>query len=217
MGASKRGVVYAAEHMTLTGLEARRAVFVVRWGSLAGSVGLLAALGAGCGGSVSADPIGGGGDPSSGGAGATGGAGGGGGGVGGSGGTGAAPAVDAGSDAPYVDPGCPNITTPPPLNECDPFATPTGCRFDQGCYPFVDYPSGKCETERYGTLCQVAGTATQGELCEFERCAPGYMCVIGGAPGARCVQLCSVFGDAQCPPGLVCEPVDIQQGYGGCV
>jgi hypothetical protein len=133
-------------------------------------------------------------------------------GAGGSGGT----AQDAGFDV-FVDPGCPDVVVPPPVSECDPFNTPSGCRFDEGCYPFVEYPGGECATEQYGSRCLPAGTGTQGSDCEEARCAPGFVCVVGAAPGSRCVQLCPVFGDDLCPAGMVCEPIDIQQGFGGCL
>ena len=139
-------------------------------------------------------------------------------GVGGSGGVGGSPISDGGPDSPpFKEPDCPDVEPPPPVIECDPFASQTGCRFDQGCYPFVEYPTGRCSSERFGTLCLVAGTAKQGEGCEDRSCAPGFLCVVGSAPGARCVELCDVFGDNRCPPGLVCEPIDIQQGFGGCI
>jgi hypothetical protein len=62
-----------------------------------------------------------------------------------------------------------------------------------------------------------AGAGKQGDDCEAQRCASGFVCVIGGVAGSRCVQLCSVFGDDGCPGGMICEAIDIEQGYGGCI
>src|SRR5690606_30167434 len=100
-----------------------------------------------------------------------------GGGLGGSGGgpKDAGPdAKDAGKDAAkdaaggtggFVDPGCPDAAPPPPVFECDAFAEPSGCAFGEACYPWVDYPSGPCDFEEFGTICAPAGTGTQGEPC----------------------------------------------------
>jgi hypothetical protein len=171
----------------------------------------IAATLAGCGGDVSADAAGAG---AGGGSSGRGGSAAGGSNAGGSGGS---PARDAGFDV-FVDPGCPEAPPPDERNECDPFAGDSGCRFDEGCYPFVQYPSGDpCAAETFGTRCMPAGTGSQGADCENARCAPGFICIVGGAPGARCARLCPVFGQETCPAGLVCEPVDIEQGYGGCI
>jgi hypothetical protein len=172
------------------------------------TVGVCAA---GCGGDVSAD----GGNAGAGQAGlGGGGTGAGGASAGGSSGSGGA--IDAGFDV-FVDPGCPDAGPAPVINSCDPFAAESGCRFDEGCYPFVQYPSDRCGTELFGTQCLPAGSGTQGSDCETDRCAPGFVCIVGGAPGTRCAELCSVFGENSCPRGLLCEPIDIQQGLGGCI
>jgi hypothetical protein len=169
-----------------------------------------AALGAGCGSKISVQP------PGSGGAGEggdflflTGG-----------GGT-DKPKPDAGmpdgSLPDYEDPGCPN--QPPPLEQfiCDPYAQGNGdCLPDEGCYIFVDYPSEPCGQEIYGSACLPSGNATQGQACGGATdCAGGFVCVISGS-GTQCVQLCTLTGASNCPPGLVCEPIDVV-GFGGCL
>lgn len=189
---------------------------------LRGLLGLCVLMMVACGGSVSID---GDDDPradsGAGGSGATAGAATGGwsgsdAGLGGSGNLGGGP-VDGGVDV-YVDPGCPDAEPPPAVLECDPFAVDPGCPFDQACYPYVDYPSGgSCQSETYGTVCLPAGIGEQGDDCSLEVCAAGFVCVLGGAPGPRCVKLCSVFEPDSCPAGLLCEPMDTQQGFGGCL
>lgn len=117
----------------------------------------------------------------------------------------------------YEDPGCPD--QPPPLEmfSCDPFDQSNGdCLPEEGCYIFVDYPSQPCGQEIYGSSCLPSGTATQGEACNGALdCAAGFVCVISGS-GTQCVELCSLTGPNSCPPGLVCEPIDVV-GYGGCL
>lgn len=176
----------------------------------------------GCGGSISTDAgaggvgaSGAGGSSGLGGAG-TGGAGTGGAGTGGAGtgGTGLDGGVDARPDvvdaAPdYVEPGCPDAEVPPPDYQCDPLATPSDCGPGEACYPYVDYPSQPCETERYGTYCVVAGTGQQGDPCGGDVCAAGFVCAIGGSNGAQCMQICSMDGKRKCPPGLLCQSLDV--------
>lgn len=137
----------------------------------------------------------------------------------------AAPDVpDAGSDAPmdvvsdYVDPGCPDAEPPPPIAECDPFASPTGCEAGLACYPFVERPGGDgCDFERFGAICMPPGQVQAGERCgaSYGWCDAGLLCVVGALSGARCLQLCDPFGPETCSGGLVCSPVDVE-GYGVC-
>lgn len=181
------------------------------------AVGLGVALAGACGGSVegSRESVGG-----------TGGlVGGGGGGTGGTGGThlGGTGGKDAGKDAKpdsktggtggYVDPGCPDAEPPPPQIECDLF-DPSTCPPELACYPYVQYPSGPCDFEVYGTVCTVPGTGKQGEPCGSTNCAAGFVCVITGQ-GTECVQLCNLVGPDNCPEGLFCVPIDVE-GVGGC-
>lgn len=128
--------------------------------------------------------------------------------------------VDATPDAPwdveseYVDPGCPDAAPPPVTEECDLFAKPTTCPGGEGCYPFVQYPSGPCQQEQYGTVCRAVGSGHQGDPCGGGDCAAGFVCVVTGA-GNQCVQLCHLGSSKDCPSGLVCVPID-SDGYGGC-
>ena len=117
----------------------------------------------------------------------------------------------------YVDPGCPDADPPPVENECDPYHQDNGdCPPGYGCYIFVKNPKGPCEEESYGSSCAASGTATQGEACDGGLdCAAGYECVITGS-GTQCVKLCPLEGGDGCPPGLVCEPIDVK-GFGGCL
>ncbi|HSN99653.1 MAG TPA: hypothetical protein VLS89_15265 [Candidatus Nanopelagicales bacterium] len=135
------------------------------------------------------------------------------------GGGGGSSAGDAGKDAlqEYVDPGCPD--QPPPLYEfqCDPYDQFNGdCLIGEACYIYVQYPAEPCGQEIYGALCGPAGFGGQGDLCfgGFD-CQAGFVCVVTGS-GNQCVQLCSLTGEDGCPPGLVCEPIDVE-GFGGCL
>ena len=84
-----------------------------------------------------------------------------------------------------------------------------------GCYPFVEYPTGPCDTENYGTVCLAQGSSKQGEPCgSAGQCASGFVCVITGQ-GTQCVELCELGHPGQCPPGLFCLPIDVE-GFGGC-
>jgi hypothetical protein len=125
------------------------------------------------------------------------------------------PGRDAGKDAsPHVDPVCPN--PPPPIKdfECDVLAQ-TGCKPGEGCYPYVEYPGGYCEPERYGSACAPAGTGTQGTPCgDVTTCAPGFVCVITGA-GTHCTKNCDLNKSGTCPEGLICQPLDVS-GLGVC-
>lgn len=117
----------------------------------------------------------------------------------------------------YDDPGCDD--QPPPLEafDCDPYNQFNGdCGPGEGCYIYVDYPSMPCGQEVYGSFCSPAGTGQQGASCGGgQDCAPAHVCVITGS-GTQCVELCPLTGPDGCPPGLVCEPIDVE-GFGGCL
>ena len=125
---------------------------------------------------------------------------------------------DASHDAfeDYADPGCPDAGAPVQDLQCDPYHQANGdCPPDQGCYIYVQYPPDACTQEVYGAACGPAGVATQGQSCEQDICAPGFVCVVSGE-GVQCVALCNLSGEDGCPPGLVCEPIDVE-GFGGCL
>jgi hypothetical protein len=109
---------------------------------------------------------------------------------------------------------CPPFSEPPPERECDPFATTSGCARGEACYPFVDYPTGPCDREEYGTRCGPAGSGQQGDPCPMGRCSPRFVCVVTGQ-GNQCIELCTMDGPRDCAPGLVCQPIDVE-GFGGC-
>jgi hypothetical protein len=116
----------------------------------------------------------------------------------------------------YEDPGCPPPAPIQDSQQCDPLAEESGCAADEACYPFVIYPSGPCEVERYGSWCTPAGAGTQGQPCSRAGCASGHICVSTGE-GTECVQLCGLSaGQSLCPAGLLCLPIDID-GFGGCL
>lgn len=120
-------------------------------------------------------------------------------------------------DPPFVEPTCPDTPRPPPTVECDAFAPQgaSGCPKGQGCFPFVQYPDGACDSEQYGAMCAPAGTGTQGTACDgATSCSAGFACVISGS-GTQCVKLCELTKSGTCPDGFVCEPVDVP-GYGAC-
>jgi hypothetical protein len=118
---------------------------------------------------------------------------------------------------PFEEPGCPPVEMRPPINECDPLAPVSGCASGESCFPYVEYPSGPCDVERFGTFCVVAGPGTQGESCAREACAADHICVSTGR-GTQCARLCSLGTGAPdvCAPGLLCLPIDID-GFGGCL
>jgi hypothetical protein len=178
---------------------------------------VLAMTALACGGSVGGDASGDGGLSGSGGLIGVGG-GGTGGGFGGFaayGGTGGGSGGFAtGGTGGYIDPGCPDAAPPPKIEECQPFANPTGCEPGEGCYPFVQYPQQKCDKEQFGTICAPAGSGKQGEPCGGDLCAAGFVCVVTGV-GTQCVKMCKLDGPSSCPPGLFCVPVDVE-GIGGC-
>lgn len=131
-------------------------------------------------------------------------------------GAGAVP-LDAGFDV-YVDPGCPDVGAPVEVNECDPFASDSGCGPGLGCFPFVEHPFGDgCGAQSFGTVCRPAGSGRQGDVCGGgdASCASGFVCVVGSQPGTRCVQLCRINGPKVCPAGLICGELDVE-GYGVC-
>lgn len=133
----------------------------------------------------------------------------------GSGGRDAGSPWDAGGADGYVDPPCPDAPPPPPDWECDPLAASTGCGAGEACYPYVVYPSSRCDQERYGSVCRRAGRGGQGVDCYGgDDCAAGFVCVVTGQR-TQCVQMCPLRGETGCPRGLVCEPVDVE-GIGGC-
>jgi hypothetical protein len=194
----------------------------VRFGGLVPAIGLGLALAAACGGSVGDDT----GDGGSGGS-LAGGSGGVGGGIGGFGGTGGSfggfggtggsfggSGGSFGGTGGFIDPGCPDAAPPPPDITCDVFAKPSDCPAGEACYPYVNYPSQKCDFETYGTLCAPAGTGTQGDPCLAENCGAGFVCVLTGQ-GTECVELCDLVGQDNCPAGLFCLPIDVE-GFGGC-
>lgn len=124
--------------------------------------------------------------------------------------------ADGGKDAleEYVDPGCPD--QPPPIEDyqCDPYGQ--DCAPGEACYIYVQYPQEPCGQEIYGAFCAPAGPGAQGDPCYGgQDCQAGLVCVVTGS-GNQCVQLCPLTGQDNCPPGLVCEPIDVE-GFGGCL
>lgn len=127
--------------------------------------------------------------------------------------------IDAGKDAldEYVDPGCPDVGPPIKDFQCDPYNQGnSGCAFGEGCYIYVQYPDEPCGKETYGAFCMPAGPGGQGDSCNGgQDCGAGFCCVVTGS-GTQCVELCPLAGADGCPPGLVCEPIDVE-GFGGCL
>lgn len=117
----------------------------------------------------------------------------------------------------YQDPGCPD--KPPPIEnfECDPYHQFNGdCPPGEACFIYVSYPGEPCGQEEYGAVCYLAGPGQQGDPCGgAQDCGAGLVCVITGS-GNQCVELCKLDGPSGCPPGLVCEPIDVE-GFGGCL
>lgn len=121
-----------------------------------------------------------------------------------------------GGGAPYVDPDCPEQAPPPTFRECDPLSPEIDCGQGFACLPYLEYPAGEgCGQAGFGTVCVFAGSSTQGEFCESQTCAPGFMCVVGAAGGKRCGQICEPVANHGCPAGLVCGETDVR-GYGVC-
>jgi hypothetical protein len=127
--------------------------------------------------------------------------------------------VDAGKDVleEYIDPGCPDMGPPITDFACDPYDQSSGhCALGEGCFIYVQYPSEPCGQEIYGAFCAPVGPGQQGDPCGGGGdCGAGLVCVVTGA-GTQCVELCALTGDDGCPPGLVCEAIDVE-GFGGCL
>jgi hypothetical protein len=126
---------------------------------------------------------------------------------------------DAGPDGfdAWVDPPCED--TPPPIEDfaCDPYDQDNGdCLDGEGCFIFVEYPPDVCSQEIFGSVCLPEGPGEQGDSCAGPTdCQGGYVCVVTGS-GNQCVEFCNLEGESGCPPGLVCEPIDVE-GFGGCL
>lgn len=125
-----------------------------------------------------------------------------------------APTVDELGD-PFEEQACPNDVQRVHVSDCDPLGEQTQCADGEGCYPYVEYPSSRCEPETFGTRCDMAGTSTQGQPCAGERCAHGFLCVVTGR-GTECAQLCRMPGPNTCPAGFICGSLDID-GFGVCI
>lgn len=116
----------------------------------------------------------------------------------------------------FRDDACPGSRPPPQRDyRCDPFAAGQ-CPPGEGCYVFIEYPSQRCGSETYRSLCLSAGDVPGDGFCNRDtRCAPGFSCFVTGASN-RCLQLCRLDGaPPQCPRGRVCEPTDLPD-YGAC-
>ena len=128
------------------------------------------------------------------------------------GGAGGAPRDSGGDTEPFRDPGCPEVSRVPGVHACDPFS-PIGssCGFAERCIPYVEY-ADDCGTEIFGTRCVPTGTGVQGDECNTAECGAGFVCVATGE-GNQCSQLCDLTGLHDCPPGLLCEPLDVDGSY----
>lgn len=102
------------------------------------------------------------------------------------------------------------------MYDCDPFRPTDSCPAGQSCYPYIDYPEGRCGREVYRAVCLPAGTIPVDGFCGGgEACAPGLACFVTGA-GNRCLRLCRIDGgEPSCPRGQVCEPTDLPD-FGAC-
>jgi len=116
---------------------------------------------------------------------------------------------------PFEEEQCPDVPQRVERSECDPLGAPEQCPTNQGCYPYVHYPTSRCEPERFGTRCDTAGPGQQGDHCSGQRCAHGYLCVVTGR-GTECAELCRMPGPNTCPDGLICGSLDID-GFGVCI
>ena len=127
------------------------------------------------------------------------------------------PLDDDDTPPPIDDPGCPDPKPPIKDFQCDPYNQGNGdCLADEACYIFVQYPNQPCGQEVYGAYCSPAGPGKQGDGCAGALdCSSGFVCVISGS-GNQCIQLCQLKGISGCPPGLICEPIDVE-GFGGCL
>ena len=120
----------------------------------------------------------------------------------------------------YIDPHCPEASTPPNDITCNVFENgcigTECCPAGSACYPVVIPPSGPCTTESYGAYCIQSGTGTQGASCGGSaECAGGFVCLITGA-NTQCAKMCDLEGSHNCPDGFVCEPIDIP-GFSACL
>jgi hypothetical protein len=116
----------------------------------------------------------------------------------------------------FRDPPCPDGSTQGIRQyNCDPFAN-SGCGPGEACYPYIEYPMGRCAAEIYHADCIQAGTVPVGMPCgNGAACVGGAACFATGA-GTRCLQLCRIDGTPpQCPRGAVCEPTDLPD-FGAC-
>jgi hypothetical protein len=111
---------------------------------------------------------------------------------------------------------CPDVFSPPPMIECDPFVQST-CPLGLACYPIPPRASDNCHPGRYSTICLQGGTGTQGAPCgDGTDCAGGFICVKSGQ-GDQCVKLCKTDEFNSCTDGRVCREVDVTgSGWGGC-
>ena len=124
------------------------------------------------------------------------------------------PSVDEIGD-PFEEQQCPEAVQRIESTECDPLGDQSQCGFDEGCYPYVQYPNSRCEPETFGTRCDVAGPGLQGDACTGQRCSHGFLCVVTGR-GTECALLCRMPGPNSCPDGLICGSLDID-GFGVCI
>jgi hypothetical protein len=121
-------------------------------------------------------------------------------------------------ELPDPNPGCPDAAAPPGFRECDVFAMPTDCPFGEGCYPTIEHPFGMgCDQQVHGSRCAPGGTGEQGDFCPGGTldCAPGFICIVGGQAGSRCMRMCAIDGSMPCPTGLFCGETDAH-GVGVC-
>lgn len=125
-----------------------------------------------------------------------------------------APSIDEVGD-PFEEQQCPEAVQRIESSECDPLGGPEQCAADEGCYPYVQYPSSRCEPETFGTRCDTAGPGAQGDPCTGQRCAHGFLCVVTGR-GTECAALCRMPGPNTCRDGLICGSLDID-GFGVCI
>ncbi|HSU38381.1 MAG TPA: hypothetical protein VLJ38_02405 [Polyangiaceae bacterium] len=121
-------------------------------------------------------------------------------------------------DVPYDDPGCPDAAAPASVIECNVFDGGSSCADGFACKPDVEHPFGTgCDEQTVNMRCVVAGSGRQGDSCEggMGDCAAGFICVLGAAHGARCLQMCPLDGSTRCPSGYVCGATDAD-GIGVC-
>jgi hypothetical protein len=141
---------------------------------------------------------------------------------GGGGGLAAGTAGKAGTggtgEVPFEDPGCPDIPPPAAVIECDVFDTGSPCGEGFACKPRLEHPFGTgCDQQVLNMYCVLPGAGEQGDACEngMSECAEGFICVVGAAQGANCLQMCAPGGSIQCASGYVCNLTDAD-GIGVC-